>query len=172
VLVVQWDGFILDASCWQDRFLEFDYIGATWPQFRDEHDVGNGGFSLRSRRLLEACRDPFISSAGIEDVTICRTYRAWLEREHGIRFAPREIAESFAYEREPPQGPTFGFHGVFNMIPVLGHKNFWRIYKDLDERSSIQVDYGLLLRQLRGSPGASKRQLQLTLDRVRHLLGR
>jgi hypothetical protein len=56
VLVVQWDGFILDADAWDDRFLEFDYIGAPWPHFGDDHDVGNGGFSLRSRRLLEACR--------------------------------------------------------------------------------------------------------------------
>ena len=37
-----------------------DYIGAPWPHFRDGHNVGNGGFSLRSRRLLEACRElPF-----------------------------------------------------------------------------------------------------------------
>jgi hypothetical protein len=57
-LVVQWDGFVLDARSWDPQFLEFDYIGAPWPQFDDGHDVGNGGFSLRSRKLLEACRDP------------------------------------------------------------------------------------------------------------------
>ncbi len=57
-LVVQWDGFVIKPTRWDPRFLDFDYIGAPWPQFHDGHEVGNGGFSLRSRRLLEACVDP------------------------------------------------------------------------------------------------------------------
>ena len=56
-LIVQWDGFVLDAGRWNPAFLDYDYIGAPWPQFHDGHDVGNGGFSLRSARLLQACRD-------------------------------------------------------------------------------------------------------------------
>ena len=56
VLVVQWDGFVRDGRCWQDEFLAYDYIGAVWPQFEDDWKVGNGGFSLRSKKLLEATR--------------------------------------------------------------------------------------------------------------------
>ena len=52
VLIVQWDGFVLHPQNWDPAFLSFDYIGAVWPQFSDGHDVGNGGFSLRSRKLL------------------------------------------------------------------------------------------------------------------------
>lgn len=28
VLIVQWDGFIINSSHWDNRFLEYDYIGA------------------------------------------------------------------------------------------------------------------------------------------------
>ena len=56
VQIVQWDGFVSDASAWDPAFLAYDYIGAVWPQFGDGHDVGNGGFSLRSARLLAALR--------------------------------------------------------------------------------------------------------------------
>lgn len=172
VLVVQWDGFILDAQCWNDEFLDYDYIGAPWPQFADGNDVGNGGFSLRSRRLLEACRDLGVHAVGAEDVTICRFRRSDLERERGIRFAPLHVAERFAFERTRPRGPTFGFHGVFNMIPLLGSDGFWSIYQHLDERSSVKVDFRLLLRQLGGSPGAAGRRWRLTVDRLRASSGR
>ena len=57
-LVVQWDGFVLDSTMWSPRFLDYDYVGAVWPQFDDPYQVGNGGFSLRSRKLMDACRDP------------------------------------------------------------------------------------------------------------------
>jgi hypothetical protein len=78
-LVAQWDGHLLDAERWQDAFLDYDYIGASWPQFDDGHDVGNGGFSLRTRRLMDLCRDPAFVPAHPEDVAIGRTNRAWLE---------------------------------------------------------------------------------------------
>ena len=118
-LVVQWDGWVSDAAAWDPAFLEWDYIGAPWPRpdaAAGEVDVGNGGFSLRSRRLLDALAGPdFAPVPGIaEDVLICRTWRRTLEREHGIRFAPAAVATRFAYERVPPAGPTFGFHGLFN----------------------------------------------------------
>jgi len=54
-LVVQWDGYVLDSAGWRDEFLEYDYIGAPWPQFDDGRRVGNGGFSLRSSQLLRVC---------------------------------------------------------------------------------------------------------------------
>jgi hypothetical protein len=167
---VQWDGFVLDATQWAPQFLEYDYVGAPWPQFSDGRDVGNGGFSLRSRRLLEACRDPRFRAAHPEDVAICRLNRDLLEREHGIRFADRSTAERFAFERTEPDGPTFGFHGVFNMIPALGADGFWEVYRGLDDRRTVFVDYALLMRQLRMGNRAREHRLQLTRDRVFQLL--
>jgi hypothetical protein len=106
-LIIQWDGFVVDASCWEEGFLEFDYIGAPWPQFDDGHDVGNGGFSLRSRKLLRACRDPSFRLGHPEDMAICRTNRSLLERAHGIRFADHETASRFALETGSSICPAF-----------------------------------------------------------------
>lgn len=170
-LVVQWDGFVLDAGQWRPTFLDYDYIGAPWPQFSDGHCVGNGGFSLRSRRLLEACRDPRFRPGHPEDVAICRTNRSLLEREHGIHFADRRTAERFAFERTVPAGPTFGFHGVFNLIPVLGADRFWRIYRTLDHRRTAFIDYRLLLRQLGTGRNALRRRMRLTVDRLTDRFG-
>ena len=164
-LVVQWDGFVLDAAHWADRFLEFDYIGAPWPQF-EYWNVGNGGFSLRSRRLLEACRDPRFRIEHPEDVAICRLNRELLEQEHNIRFADRTTAERFSFEREAPREPTFGFHGVFNMIPLLGVERFWGIYPELDDKSAALTDYRLLMRQIGNGKSPARRRYLLTKDRL------
>lgn len=119
LLVVQWDGFVLDAAQWDPAFLQYDYIGAPLRNEPPARAVGNGGFSLRSRRLLQALMDPAIVVRHPEDTCICHDNRQRLEREHGIRFAPLELAARFAYERLPPSGPTFGFHGLFNLHRVL-----------------------------------------------------
>ena len=120
-LVVQWDGYVVDPQAWDDAFLGYDYIGARWGWHAPGSDVGNGGFSLRSRRLLEALQHPRFRQcdgqehAAPEDELICRLWRPVLEREHAIRFAPAAVADRFAHERTPPHGPSFGFHGLFNL---------------------------------------------------------
>jgi uncharacterized protein DUF5672 len=115
-LCIQWDGFVLNGRAWDERFLEYDYVGAVWPQFGDGRNVGNGGFSLRSRRLLEACRDLLPTGEAVaEDLAICRVHRDVLE-EQGLRFAPEEVARAFSYERTAPVGEEFGFHGAFNLV--------------------------------------------------------
>ena len=62
-LVVQPDAFVVDSENWKKEFLQFDYIGAPWTskiQINSnltidlkKNIVGNGGFSLRSRKLVE-----------------------------------------------------------------------------------------------------------------------
>ena len=129
VLVTQWDGYVTHPGMWSDEFLDYDYIGAVWYWF-PENKVGNGGFSLRSKRLLEAMCDPQFELLHSldgkklgEDELICRVYRSVLEQKFGIRFPPESIAHRFAYERSAPTLPTFGFHGLFN---------FWREVSDTD----------------------------------------
>lgn len=168
-LVTQWDGFVLDAANWDPAFLQWDYIGAPWPQFVDGYDVGNGGFSLRSRRLLEACRDRRFVISHPEDVAICRLNREFLEVEHGVRFADRAAAQRFAFERTAPGHPTFGFHGVFNLIPAVGPEHFWEIYRTLDDPSTAFVDYWRLMRQLGRGSHALHRRVLFTLNRLRGL---
>lgn len=119
LLIVQWDGYVLDPSMWRDDYLEVDYIGAVWPQYKDEHRVGNGGFSLRSRRLLNALTSDAIEAQHPEDVCIARTYRSLLEQNWGIRFADETMAHQFSVERERQHASTFGFHGLSNLADVL-----------------------------------------------------
>jgi hypothetical protein len=117
VLIIQWDSFILHSELWTNDFLQYDYIGAVWPH-HPETPVGNGGFSLRSVKLLEALESPKITKRHPEDFCICVDNKATLENQFGIRFAPSNVAEQFAVERTEWH-PAFGFHGFFNFGKVL-----------------------------------------------------
>lgn len=131
-LITQWDSFILDGKAWDDHFLDYDYIGAPWPHFSDPKKVGNGGFSLRSKRLLEACVNLSDMPGEAEDVQICRIFREQLEQYHGLQFAPEEIARQFAFERSARIGTEFGFHGVFNMIDIMPPAEFAGLLASLE----------------------------------------
>jgi hypothetical protein len=97
VLVIQYDWFILNPDAWTDEFLEYDYIWAPW-WYIDDCNVGNGGFSLRSKRLLELlANDENIKETHPEDHHICRTYWEYLKSKW-IKFAPEEIARKFSIE--------------------------------------------------------------------------
>ncbi|VWD13626.1 hypothetical protein BLA39750_03401 [Burkholderia lata] len=132
VLVFQWDGFVLDATRWWPGYLEYDYIGAPWPSSfgRTGRVVGNGGFSLRSMKLLRALREIRPDSGDRpEDHVICIDLAERLENEFGIRFAPVEVAKYFSIEHyslpnfsDSPHWSrvgTFGFHGFFNFHLAL-----------------------------------------------------
>jgi len=114
-LVIQYDGYVLNGRRWRAQFHDYDYLGAPWSR----GGVGNGGFSLRSKRLLKALRDPRITELVPEDVAICETYRGLLEKEHGIRIAPVEEAARFSFETLPPPEPTLGFHGITHMVRLV-----------------------------------------------------
>jgi len=127
VLIIEHDGFVLNPDAWDDRFLEYDYIGAPWC-YNDGYNVGNGGFSLRSRRLLEVLRSDHIRHVYPEDHVIGRTYRRYLERS-GMKFAPESLAHRFAIEGNIKYGWSwdgqFGFHSYWatdlSKWNALGH---------------------------------------------------
>jgi len=137
VLIVHWDGFILNKDAWNEDFLNYDYIGAPW-WLNDDFNVGNGGFSLRSKKLIEFIKDlpplkdnkyeVFNGERGVdyfpEDAIICRYYGKFL-KDVGFKFAPEKLASIFSIEGNPKTGyfwnGQFGFHGpsVKNMpIPL------------------------------------------------------
>jgi len=164
-LIVQWDGHVLDASRWRPDFLDYDYIGAAWPQFDDGHDVGNGGFSLRSRRLMLMCREAGFDACHPEDIAIGRGNRGWLEAR-GIRFAPRALADVFSAERAGDPLTSFGFHGVWHMPRVLGVQRFWQIYRGMDDRSTIWHDFAGILGTVGQGALGPARILRLLVDRA------
>lgn len=124
VLLIQWDGYVVNPAAWTDDFLEYDYIGAPWGFHTDAYRVGNGGFSLRSRRLLEALQDSEIVDLEPEDEAICRRYRPLLEQRYGIRFAPEAVAARFSFETTYPEGLPFGFHALYNMWMFIAPDEF------------------------------------------------
>lgn len=137
-LIVQADGYVTNALKWENEFLEYDYIGAPWPkvvQCSDEYGnasthefrsnrVGNGGFSLRSRKFLEFSssqnyadlkKDPNSYRLKAEDGLLC-DYLFKDAVDAGVKFAPMDVAARFSIEvpigfegKNPTQ--TFGFHG-------------------------------------------------------------
>ena len=119
VLLIQFDGFIIGGrKAWLGEFLEYDYIGAPW-NYYDGYNVGNGGFSLRSKKLLQAlATDPQFDEFHPEDNLIGRKYRPLLESK-GIKFSDEELAWKFAIECGDKRGWTYkgqlGFHG-FDVI--------------------------------------------------------
>lgn len=123
VLIVQYDGIAANKKMWSNDFYNYDYIGAPWPDrfnwIAPEEKVGNGGFSLRSMKLLDALKDPniFLSNdlrGKGEDAAICQKYNQYLRTKYDIKYAPVEVANQFAHEWNNPTGNTFGFHGVWN----------------------------------------------------------
>ncbi len=115
VLVTQWDGFVCDAAAWSHEFLSYDYIGAVWPEQPEGLNVGNGGFSLRSRRLLLAGRGLHTTQEHPEDEVLCRQMRGHLEEAHGVQFAPTRLAQRFAHENQRTGAASFGFHGPYHL---------------------------------------------------------
>ncbi len=138
-LFCQDDAFVINPQLWNDRWLDFDYIGSPWPHTgawvaaNKGVRVGNGGFSLRSRRLLEiTSKWTIIDLADCinepEDNIICIHKRKELESQ-GIKFAPPELAVRFSIENLLDDQnifayPSFGFHGKANHIT----QSFCNIY--------------------------------------------
>lgn len=138
LMIVQTDGFITNPDAWNDKFLAYDYIGAPWryhpnsyepphPECNSNNCVGNGGFSIRSIRLIEATYNllqtnkyPKITP---EDLFICRTLKPELDKL-GIIFAPEWLATNFSCENRQYKG-QFGFHGKLTyernkaLLPIL-----------------------------------------------------
>ena len=97
-LFLNHDGYIVDLKYWDENFLNYDYIGAPWqPGTLPNARVGNGGFSLRSKKLLDRCmKDDFVLYPLNDDVMICSVYKDMIEAD-GLKFAPVEVAARFSY---------------------------------------------------------------------------
>ncbi len=138
VLFVQTDGFICNGSNWKDYYYDYDYIGQPWiqrpgvsfPWVRNvEESVGEGGFSLRSKKLLqlvssldyEMIRNA-VQGGYQEDVFISSYLRDYLTGQ-GCKFATPEIGSQFCsglhefnYDK---LDTSFGFHANEYVEEVL-----------------------------------------------------
>ena len=143
-IIVQWDGFIVHPELWNPDLLNYDYVGAPWPT-KQGLVVGNGGFSLRSKKLLDALQDDAIVSKHPEDQCICLENRAYLEATHGIIFAPSNLAQQFAFELHKPDFECFGFHAVCNLPLVLSKKDLINLIRKLPPKLIFTVQFSLFI---------------------------
>ena len=137
VMIIQWDGFPINSKCWNAEFLDYDYIGAPWffESLIYKHKVGNGGFSIRSKRLCEfTAKDKWFVrevsrsnnlleygyNFNAEDNLICIINKVLLETS-GFCFAPFEIAKKFSAETEPYSKDHYGFHGFHHYKSLPEH---------------------------------------------------
>lgn len=147
VLVMQWDSFVIHPELWSDEFLKYDYIGPIWPHHPDT-PVGNGGFSLRSMKLLQAIKQPGFIQKHPEDYCICAVNKAFLEDQCDVHFASITVAEQFAVERSEWH-PAFGFHGFFNFGRVLNDEDLNVLLKLLPKNALNGLDTYDLIASLR-----------------------
>jgi len=129
-LLFQWDGCIANPHLWSNEFLDYDYIGAPWPldgwlrgyPCRENGIVGNGGFSLRSFKLLQECSDLQIDKKINEDVTISLIYRQYFLSK-GFKFPKLDIGKRFAIETawddHDKLETSFGFHSITHLKTFL-----------------------------------------------------
>lgn len=144
-LNVQHDSTVINVKKWDDQYLNYDYIGAPWPmhivQASDmvagrikeiPNVVGNGGFSLRTRKFVEESAKLGWQHKN-EDLNIC-VFNYDKMKMAGINFAPPKLAAKFSVEHPTEYKffdrnmiisyDSFGFHGEFN----TGGMNFIKFY--------------------------------------------
>jgi len=134
VLIIQNDGFPIRPGL--EAFLgTYDYFGAPWQSGKDDwvtrfllrhrNDVGNGGFSLRSKRLCEISAWYYRRKYKLiphcylmtEDYFICKTLPSFEKHyRETIRIAPADVAATFSLEENitlhhAVSASPFGFHG-------------------------------------------------------------
>ena len=113
-LIFQDDGFIVNPELWEDSFYNYDWIGSPWPLYmewpKEGYQVGNGGFSLRSKKLLQWTSTLTDWAGQNEDAFIVSGKKEELENQ-GLKIAPVEVATRFSVENEMTR--EHGLHNVF-----------------------------------------------------------
>ena len=80
------------------RFLQYDYVGAPWPNWIKLdpcNGVGNGGFSLRNVKVMRDISAQFGQTSENEDVYFCNHLPGW----KSMKLADSAIAGEFSAEK-------------------------------------------------------------------------
>lgn len=143
-LVVQWDGYVVRPDAWTDEFRGYDYIGAPMDKM-GRVMIGNGGFSWRSRKLLDAVGRLPPQPGVPEDWVISYTSRATLEEDYDIRFAPVPLADRFSHEARRLPFPSFGFHSAQNLLRYESEAEVFAILTNAAAGTFVTLSFVLLL---------------------------
>tara|TARA_Y100000741_G_C18263057_1_gene561299 strand:+ start:3895 stop:4962 length:1068 start_codon:yes stop_codon:yes gene_type:complete len=116
ILLYQEDTFLFHGNI--EPFLKYDYIGAPWPH-DFLYEVGNGGFSLRTREILITILEKFKPQNKLElneDIFFCKNM---FQSKIGL-IAPKHIALQFAEEYIIGNNPLGGhkfYYDEFSPVP-------------------------------------------------------
>lgn len=113
------DGFIQNPKAWSNSYLDYDYIGAPI-YYGGKIFCGNGGFSLRSKKICQRAYELFIDNKNYlrnhnEDVVISYFLRNQLENE-GFRIPSLDVASRFSTEHHSED--RFNFESSFGMHEI------------------------------------------------------
>jgi hypothetical protein len=134
-LTVQPDGYVVNPLSWSNSFLEYDYIGAPWPDFltleimdkcnlvpatSNLNIVGNGGFSLRSKKFLKECSLLDYNDTSIEEDCFVSVYKRKELKNKNIKYSSFQIGQQFSIEHIINENSfyirSFGFHGKLDHL--------------------------------------------------------
>ena len=134
-----------------DGFLHYDYIGAPWPKHQDEnlYQVGNGGFSLRTRSKMLTCLQTIHPLSvqlekGAEQIRLNvglqqpaeDVYFSKVMIDYNLgKVAKWDIAKKFSQETQKSPNPLGG-----HCFWIANHDD---IYKAVPKRYLINSDYYL-----------------------------
>lgn len=114
VLTFQTDSILCSMSPWRvHHFLQYDYVGAPWVRgVPDDIQVGNGGLSLRTARVMRWIIDHVPFKEGyVEDVYFARAVQRMEREGFPVKLAPVDMASKFAFEDEDEvRAVPFGVH--------------------------------------------------------------
>lgn len=127
-MFIHGDGYVINPEAWREEFFNYDYIGAPWPLPIDTYSyrtaegeivrVGNS-VSLRSKRILELPSQlglewkSYYGNTNEDGFLTC--HNRDILKDHGMKFAPLEVAKYFSKEHEIPENvglATFAFHSL------------------------------------------------------------
>lgn len=118
-LMYEWDAGIHDPSKWLPEFFAYDYIGAPWITARGIDEVGNGGFTLMSKKLGHFICDNVEQYPVYTDMDVCRGTCRRAYDAAGFKWPDAKLASFFSWELGPRNPEHFGFHGAFNWPDLL-----------------------------------------------------
>lgn len=151
VLIVQRDGWILNPESFDPAWLDLDYIG---PLFVQYDKVGSGGFSLRSKRIMEATAKAITPWDGSQEHADIIQKGVGLYEDgfislspfrHNFKIASLDQAANFGqggnrnpkYFKEKP----FGYHRTWQEIDfVTGRVDSSDLSRDLQSSYHHEID--------------------------------
>lgn len=150
-LIIQCDGWILNPQSFDMEWLNLDYIGGLYMQY---DKVGSGGFSLRSKKIMEYAAQitPKWDGSQKQAEEITKWYGYYEDgaislsgKFNQFKIATLEQAANFAmggnrnplYFREYP----FGFHRNFSVINFkTGHVDTTDLTRDISVSYDFEIE--------------------------------